>query len=209
MPKGSVAEREVQCRACGGVFRSTRTGKGAFYCRTPECDERRARERFVTPNVNRAPADRQAAQAARQARAAERARRRREREEARRAREVQRLRARLERLEPTARARRDEAVALITRIAELERRPVEMPAWLSGGQRLDVARDALAADLLGAWAQFAAGRPLPDDDEIADLALRAVRARATASGRTACIRLAGAALARAQAIHLHQSKAAA
>lgn len=33
----------MECRACGGIFRTTRVGRAAFYCRTPECDAARKR----------------------------------------------------------------------------------------------------------------------------------------------------------------------
>lgn len=36
-----MAERTVTCKACGSDFTTTRCGKAAFYCRTPECDAAR------------------------------------------------------------------------------------------------------------------------------------------------------------------------
>lgn len=59
------AEREYVCRACSEPFRTTKTGKGVFYCHRPESDERRAREGVVTRNSRpmRGSAERRAAQA--------------------------------------------------------------------------------------------------------------------------------------------------
>lgn len=50
MPKGSVPEREVICRACGASFLSTLVGKASFYCHTPRCDKVRREQRLVVPN---------------------------------------------------------------------------------------------------------------------------------------------------------------
>jgi hypothetical protein len=53
MPQGRVPAREVVCRACGEPFVTERSGKAAFYCRRPGCDEARAASRLVVHNSYR------------------------------------------------------------------------------------------------------------------------------------------------------------
>lgn len=50
MAQALTPERKVTCRACGQPFRTARTGKGAYYCRLPECDEMRRATGFTVPN---------------------------------------------------------------------------------------------------------------------------------------------------------------
>lgn len=38
MPKGHVEPRTVVCRHCGDEFVTSKVGKAAFFCRTPDCD---------------------------------------------------------------------------------------------------------------------------------------------------------------------------
>lgn len=58
MPKGVVASRTVECRACEQEFVTDKAGRASWYCQRPECRERRgaraARERRVTPDPPRA-----------------------------------------------------------------------------------------------------------------------------------------------------------
>ena len=102
MPKGSVPEREVLCRACEQPFRSTKVGRAAFYCHRPACDEDR---KATGKRVPAKPTPE---------RLAERERVRVEREQARERREQEAERRSIERQEhreATERARRAEVAA--------------------------------------------------------------------------------------------------
>jgi hypothetical protein len=59
---------------------------------------------------------------------------------------------------------------------------------------------ALASDLLAAYAASAQGHPFPTDDEIAELTIAAIRSGDGSRARGLCVAVAGAWLARAQAI---------
>lgn len=136
VPKGSVPERDVVCRACGSTFRSTKAGKAAFYCRTAECDAERKANRTVVRNRSSVEtAEERAAAAARRdaerrAAAWERQRRREAARELKlRERRLKAVRRELGQLRPLqvkavehARKRTDDLGALLAELAELEGR---------------------------------------------------------------------------------------